>query len=154
MRLMRLICMCALTLIVAPAIARAQDTPTEREAAREVLKKMDALQRSLDVPAWGGATITAAGPEALTIDALMLRIRDAVSGGGTSGSVLHIPLAPFRELLGLLEPMLLSVLPLTAGQLATFANDGRGEPHPLLDRLPAARTTIAQMLEASGLHDQ
>jgi amidohydrolase len=31
--------------------SRAQDTPTEREAAREVLKKMAALEQSLDVPA-------------------------------------------------------------------------------------------------------
>ena len=29
----------------------AQETPTEREAAREVLKKMAALEQSLDVPA-------------------------------------------------------------------------------------------------------
>src|SRR5215470_15155620 len=33
----------------APAFA--QDTPTEKEAARDVLKKMAALQQSLDVPA-------------------------------------------------------------------------------------------------------
>ena len=37
----------------------AQETPTERDAAREVLKKMDALEKSLDVPGWvarlGGA---------------------------------------------------------------------------------------------------
>src|SRR5262245_3797286 len=30
--------------------AAAQDTPTERDAAREVLKKMAALEQSLDVP--------------------------------------------------------------------------------------------------------
>jgi amidohydrolase len=36
-------------LISAPLYA--QDTPTEREAAREVLKKMAALEQSLDVPA-------------------------------------------------------------------------------------------------------
>src|SRR5262245_38135432 len=48
---MRLIGICALVLVLAPAVASAQDTPTEKEAAREVLKKMDALQRSLDVPA-------------------------------------------------------------------------------------------------------
>ncbi|MGH9141436.1 MAG: hypothetical protein ACRD2I_09870, partial [Vicinamibacterales bacterium] len=29
----------------------AQDTPTEKEAARDVLKKMSALEQSLDVPA-------------------------------------------------------------------------------------------------------
>lgn len=30
----------------------AQETPTERDAAREVLKKMDALEKTLDVPGW------------------------------------------------------------------------------------------------------
>ncbi len=34
-----------------PAAAVAQDTPTERDAARDVLKKMSALEQSLDVPA-------------------------------------------------------------------------------------------------------
>ena len=34
----------------AAAPALAQDTPTEREAAREVLKKMADLEKSLDVP--------------------------------------------------------------------------------------------------------
>ena len=33
------------------AAARAQDTTTEREAARDVLRKMSALEQSLDVPA-------------------------------------------------------------------------------------------------------
>jgi amidohydrolase len=37
-----------LTLIAAPLAA--QETPTEREAAREVVQKMAALQKSLDVP--------------------------------------------------------------------------------------------------------
>lgn len=32
------------------ALASAQETPTERQAAREVLQKLDALERSLDVP--------------------------------------------------------------------------------------------------------
>jgi amidohydrolase len=39
------------TAFVAPAPAGAQETPTERDAAREVLKKMEALEQSLDVPA-------------------------------------------------------------------------------------------------------
>ena len=41
----------ALTALLSPAGALAQDTQTEREAARDVLKKMDALEKSLDVPA-------------------------------------------------------------------------------------------------------
>ena len=39
----------------------AQETPTEREAAREVLRKMDALEKSLDVPALVGR-LTAENP--------------------------------------------------------------------------------------------
>jgi amidohydrolase len=38
-------------LFAAPLSAYAQDTPTERDAARDVLKKMAALEQSLDVPA-------------------------------------------------------------------------------------------------------
>ena len=33
-------------------LCAAQETPTEREAARDVLKKMNALEQSLDVPGW------------------------------------------------------------------------------------------------------
>ena len=41
----------ALISLAAPGV-RAQDTPTEREAARDVLKKMADLEQSLDVPGW------------------------------------------------------------------------------------------------------
>src|SRR5829696_5695072 len=41
----------ALFVMFLAASAYSQDTPTERAAAGEVLKKMDALERSLDVPA-------------------------------------------------------------------------------------------------------
>src|SRR5713226_8365560 len=37
--------------LIAPASLLAQDTPTEREAAGDVLRKMSALEQSLDVPA-------------------------------------------------------------------------------------------------------
>jgi amidohydrolase len=37
--------------LAAEHLLTAQETPTEREAAREVLRKMDALEQSLDVPA-------------------------------------------------------------------------------------------------------
>jgi amidohydrolase len=40
----------ALTLLAVSAFA--QETPTEREAARAVLQKMDTLEKSLDVPGW------------------------------------------------------------------------------------------------------
>ena len=37
--------------VLAAMPAVAQETPTEREAAREVLQRMEALQKTLDVPA-------------------------------------------------------------------------------------------------------
>ncbi|HTX37005.1 MAG TPA: peptidase dimerization domain-containing protein [Bryobacteraceae bacterium] len=38
--------------LLLPAALAAQETPTEREAARDVLKKMDTLEKSLGVPGW------------------------------------------------------------------------------------------------------
>src|SRR5258708_4056612 len=38
-------------LLLAPLAVSAQDTPTEKEAARDVLKKMAALEQSIEVPA-------------------------------------------------------------------------------------------------------
>jgi amidohydrolase len=43
------------------ALAFAQETPTERDAARDVLSKMDALEKSLDVRGWV-EKLTAADP--------------------------------------------------------------------------------------------
>lgn len=48
---MRRIVAVALFAAATTAVARAQETPTEREAARDVLRKMSALETSLDVPA-------------------------------------------------------------------------------------------------------
>jgi amidohydrolase len=60
-------------LIISTLVAAfAQETPTEREAAREVLKKMAALEKSLDVPATV-AILTAANPER---DLVVARARD------------------------------------------------------------------------------
>jgi amidohydrolase len=42
----------AACLLLLAAAALPQETPTEREAARAVLQKMDALEKSLDVPGW------------------------------------------------------------------------------------------------------
>jgi len=42
----------ALAIPLLAALLSAQETPTEREAARDVLRKMDALEKSLDVAGW------------------------------------------------------------------------------------------------------
>ncbi|HEY2016470.1 MAG TPA: peptidase dimerization domain-containing protein, partial [Bryobacteraceae bacterium] len=43
---------CVLAALLCSAALLAQETPTEREAARDVLKKMTDLQKSLDIPGW------------------------------------------------------------------------------------------------------
>ena len=60
--------------------------------------------------------------------------------------MLHLPLRPTRELLSLLEPVFLPLLPFTAGQLAFFANPTVASPDPLLARLPAPTRDVAAML--------
>src|SRR3954452_24983232 len=47
--------------LAVPASLFAQDTPTEKEAARDVLKKMAALEQSLDIP---GIVAKLTGPDA------------------------------------------------------------------------------------------
>src|SRR2546429_9194965 len=59
------------TLAVSPA-ARAQETDTEKAAARDVLRKMAALESSLDVPALV-ATLTGSDPER---DAVVARAKE------------------------------------------------------------------------------
>lgn len=74
--------------------------------------------------------IEVGGPEQLTIEALIRRFRRRING--QSGPVLHVPIGPLRLMLRALETVLPGHLPFTAGQLATFANDGCARPHPML----------------------
>jgi amidohydrolase len=47
---MRALSLISITLLL-PVVAVAQETPTERESARDVVHKLDSLERSLDLPA-------------------------------------------------------------------------------------------------------
>ena len=52
----------SLLIALIPLVLSAQDTPTEHEAAKEVLRKMSALEQSLDIPGLT-ARVTAPNPE-------------------------------------------------------------------------------------------
>ena len=82
--------------------------------------------------------------EQITMEAFLDRIR--MSLYGKPPARIHVPLTPVRTLLGILEPLLLSVLPLTAGQLASFANDGSCEPHPFTQPRVPGFTTVDSVL--------
>jgi amidohydrolase len=69
----RFACLLVAVNVCAPAIA--QDTPTEKEAARDVLKKMAALEQSLDVPGLV-ARLTGANAER---DAVVARAKELMA---------------------------------------------------------------------------
>ncbi len=88
-----------------------------------------ALTRPLQ---WAGPPLTVGGPEVLTLEDLIQRIRR--KRGGRPARAFHIPIEPLRSVLAMLEPMMRSLLPFTAGQLSSFANPGAAGA-------PCARTT-------------
>lgn len=83
-----------------------------------------------------GAVIEIGGPGAYPMTELFARLRP----DGATPKFLHLPLKPLRALLALMEGPLLPVMPLTAGQLASFANDGVAKPSTLVDRLLPVRS--------------
>ena len=104
----------------------------------------DVLVAVLDNATVSHDTIDAGGPEAISFEELLRRVRQRVRG--SRSPVLHLPLTPLRYLLAALEPALFPVLPLTAGQLAAFANDSVARPHPLTTALRPGMQSVDQML--------
>jgi len=79
------------------------------------------------------------GPEVVSIEELISRLR-APAASDRPARFLHLPLGLIRAVLAFLEKPLLSVLPLSAGQLASFANDSTAKSNPLVERLVSDRT--------------
>jgi NADH dehydrogenase len=71
--------------------------------------------------AGSGVSSDLGGPDVVTIEDLLRRIRRAVRGGDRP--VLHVPARPVLMLLAGVERWLRELLPVTAGQLAVFVND-------------------------------
>jgi NADH dehydrogenase len=83
-----------------------------------------------------GTVLEVGGPETYSIAELVRRLRRAAGIEGKA-RFLHLPIGLLRASLALLEGLLLPVLPFTAGQLASFANDSKATPPPLVQRLLA-----------------
>lgn len=106
------------------------------------------LVAALAIERWGGHAIEAGGPETLTLEELLVRIRAARKPG--HARFRHLPLKPTRLALGVLEPILFPLLPFTAGQLALFANPSLAASDAFLAQLPAPMLGIAEMLAEAG----
>ncbi len=76
----------------------------------------------IDSDVFDGKVLGLGGPDVLTIEDLLIRIRRVLHN--KEPRLLHIPTGPLLPVLAVLEKVLLPVLPVTAGQLASFRNDG------------------------------
>jgi NADH dehydrogenase len=99
--------------------------------------------------ALAGGTFDAGGPDVLSMEDLLQRIRSAVKGG--RGPVLHLPLGPLMGGLRALEGPLFALLPLTSGQLYAFAYDSTAAPNALLARHQGGMRGIDALLAELAL---
>lgn len=86
------------------------------------------------------------GPDILTMRELLTEISLAMHG--KPARMLPVPAAPVSAVLGLLEPLLLPWLPLTAGQMTSFTADGSTDPSKSLDAGP--RKAVREMLQLAA----
>lgn len=93
-------------------------------------------------------TLEVGGPETLTIEDLLLRIRR--TEGKPPARVLHLPASVIGRCLGFMEPFLLPLLPFTAGQLASFSNAGTVAAHPWVTERQNRMLGVSAMLESSN----
>jgi NADH dehydrogenase len=91
-----------------------------------------------------GRTVEIGGPDVISIENLLLRIRTSADRG--SAPVVHLPVRPIAACLGWVEPWLRPVLPLTAGQLASFTNSGTISPDPWVEARQVGMKRIDEML--------
>lgn len=87
------------------------------------------------------------GPEYISIERFLVRLHAQTSI--RAFRPIHIPIRPVTWISKFLENWLLSFLPFTAGQLASFANDGTIAENALFDQLAPTMTRIDQMIQAS-----
>jgi nucleoside-diphosphate-sugar epimerase len=104
-----------------------------------------------------GEALDLGGPSPISFADFMRAIHQAFYG--KEPRFISFPLAPVRGLLAFMEPVLRPILPVTAGQLALFANDSTGAPNWLHNRLKrrmhSAEGTIANLVapEKASLND-
>lgn len=73
-----------------------------------------------------GRIVEVGGPDAIEIETFLRAVRRTVRGA--EGALLHVPVGPLRTLLALVERVSVNLVPVTAGQLASFTNDGTVDP--------------------------
>lgn len=93
-------------------------------------------------------TLEVGGPESVSIEEFL--VRASQFSKNAKPRTFHLPLEPLQTALSWLEPLFLPILPLTAGQLASFRSDGTPKPNALFETgsRHGQFRTIDQMLSA------
>ena len=87
-----------------------------------------------------GEVLELGGPRPLPFREFLGLIQEALRG--EPGRIIRVPIAPIRALLAAMEPALRQQMPVTAGQLAVFANDS----------VPSGNWLLAQLLTRHAKH--
>jgi NADH dehydrogenase len=107
---------------------------------------VDAMAHLIEHEKFDNETIDLGGPDAVSIENFLCRIRQRVLGDQTP-RVVHLPLGLMRGSLGFIERYLFSGLPVTAGQLSVFGNDGPAEEHPALRDVRSGMMSLDALLD-------
>lgn len=92
-----------------------------------------------------GQTLDLGGPEALSMEDFLQRAH-AKQAGQPAGMTLHLPIQFALPILRLLEKLIGSLLPVSAGQFASFFNDGVARENPLLTSLRPSMKDVDTMI--------
>jgi len=92
-----------------------------------------------------GETIELGGPEVVTFSDFVVRIRHACGRG--SARLVRLPVQPVQALLSAAGRVLGGLMPVGAGQLAPFVNDGTAGPNDLYDQLRPSMIPLDALLQ-------
>lgn len=90
-------------------------------------------------------TLDLGGPEKTTIEDFLRRIYRKYHG--KSPKVVHVPLSPLMAILGLMEPLLHSLMPINSGQLSAFRYDGVAEANRIVREHVYSMKNVDAMLQ-------
>jgi uncharacterized protein YbjT (DUF2867 family) len=95
-----------------------------------------------------GGTLEIGGPQILSMEELLVKIRRA--RGKANGPVLHLPAGLLAAGVGLAEKVIFPLLPFTAGQIASFVSDGTASPDPRTAQWQTRMENVDQMLSSAN----
>jgi nucleoside-diphosphate-sugar epimerase len=102
------------------------------------------IELTLSEARFEGETLDLGGPDCISLADFVAAAHRAFCG--KAPRFLSVPLWPIRAPLALVEPLLRATLPITAGQLALFANDSAASPNWVHDRLVKTMRTPEKMI--------